>query len=45
VQPGETLSSIARLYGVTYEAIMEANGMDDPNLLEVGQELIIPQPE
>jgi uncharacterized membrane protein len=45
VQPGETLTSIARLYGVTYQAIMEANGMDDPNLLEVGQQLLIPQPE
>jgi uncharacterized membrane protein/LysM repeat protein len=45
VQPGETLSSIARQYGVTYQAIMEANGMEDPSLLEVGQELIIPPPE
>jgi hypothetical protein len=45
VQPGETLSSIARQYGVTSQAIMEANGLDDPNLLEVGQELIIPQSE
>ena len=45
VQPGETLSSIGRLYGMTYQAIMEANGMTDPNLLEVGQELIIPPPE
>jgi len=45
VQPGETLSSIARQYGVTSQAIMEANGLEDPNLLEVGQELVIPQPE
>ena len=45
VLPGETLSSIGRLYGVTYQAIMEANGMTDPGLLEVGQELIIPPPE
>lgn len=44
VQPGETLSSIARQYGVSYEAIMEANGLEDPNLIEVGQELIIPVP-
>jgi len=43
VQPGETLSSIARLYGVTSQAIMEANGLEDPNLLEVGQQLVIPQ--
>ena len=45
VLPGETLSSIAWQYGLTYQAIMEANGMEDPNLLEVGQELIIPPPE
>lgn len=42
VHPGETLSSIARLYGVSYQAIMDANGLEDPNLLEVGQELVIP---
>ena len=45
VQPGETLSSIGRLYGVTYQAIMEANGLEDPNLLESGQELVIPPAE
>jgi len=45
VEPGETLSSIGRLYGVTYQAIMEANGLTGPGLIEVGQELIIPQPE
>jgi uncharacterized membrane protein/LysM repeat protein len=44
VQPGETLSSIGRQYGVAYQAIMEANGLSDP-VLEVGQELIIPQAE
>jgi uncharacterized membrane protein/LysM repeat protein len=45
VQPGENLSSIARLYGVAYQAIMEANGLEDPNLIAVGQELAIPPPE
>jgi uncharacterized membrane protein len=45
VQPGETLSSIARLYGVGYQAIMYANGLEDPNLIEVGQELTIPHLE
>jgi LysM repeat protein len=44
VQPGETLTSIGGQYGVAYQAIMEANGLSDP-ILEVGQELIIPQPE
>jgi uncharacterized membrane protein/LysM repeat protein len=42
VQPGENLSSIARQYGVTYQAIMDANGLEDPNLIDVGQELVIP---
>lgn len=42
VQPGENLSSIGRQYGVTYQAIMDANGLEDPNLIEVGQELVIP---
>ena len=45
VQPGETLSSIGRLYGVTYQAIMEANGLTDPGLIAVGQELVIPPAE
>jgi len=45
VPPAETLSSIGRLYGVTYQAIMEANGLTYPGLIEVGQEMIIPLPE
>ena len=39
---GDTLGSIAQAYGVTVDAIMEANGLTDPNLLTVGQELVIP---
>ncbi len=42
VQPGDTLLAIARAYGVTLEALMEANGITDPNLLHVGQTLVIP---
>ena len=45
VQPGETLSSIGRQYGVSYQAIMYVNGLEDPNLIEPGQELIIPRPD
>jgi uncharacterized membrane protein len=44
VQAGETLSSIGRLYGVSHQAIVEANHLRDPNRIEVGQELLIPQP-
>ncbi len=44
VQWGETLSLIASRYGVTVEAIMAANSLSDPNLIYVGQRLIIPTP-
>lgn len=44
-QPGETLPSSGRLYGVTQQAIMEVNGLTNPGLIEVGQKLIIPSPE
>jgi LysM repeat protein len=42
VAAGETLGLISGMYGVTLEEIMSANGMDNPNFLSVGQELIIP---
>ncbi len=42
VQPGEFLSQIALRYGVTTEAIAEANGIENPDLIEAGQRLIIP---
>ena len=42
VQSGETLGSIAVQYGVTVQAILEANQLANPDLLRVGQELVIP---
>ena len=42
VQPGETLYGIARLYGVTIQQIAAANGIVNPNILYVGQRLVIP---
>ena len=42
VQAGETLSGIARDYGVTQSTIMEANSITDPNLIFSGQQLVIP---
>lgn len=42
VQQGESLASIARKYGVTAEAIADANGLSDANLIRVGQQLLIP---
>ena len=45
VKRGDLLSRIAASYGVTVIAIQEANGIDNPNLIRVGQKLIIPPPE
>ena len=42
VQSGDTLGSIAAQFGVTIDAIIEANGLTNPDALDVGQELIIP---
>lgn len=44
VQPGESLSGIAQQYRVPIEALAEANGITDPNLIQVGQRLVIPGP-
>ena len=42
VQRGETLASIARRYGVTISALVQANELHNPNLIHVGQSLRIP---
>lgn len=42
VQAGDTLGKIGREFDVSIEDIMAANGLDNPNLLAVGQVLIIP---
>jgi len=44
VVAGETLSAIAAKYGVTYWDIVRRNGIANPNLIYVGQKLIIPTP-
>ncbi|HUG48517.1 MAG TPA: LysM domain-containing protein [Candidatus Limnocylindria bacterium] len=44
VQPGESLFSIGLLYGVPWGEIAAANEITAPELLQVGQELIIPLP-
>ncbi len=43
VGPGDTLWDIALRFGVTVEALAQANGLSNLDQLEVGQELIIPQ--
>ena len=42
VQRGETLSGIARAYGVSMTALAQANGIRNPNFIYVGQRLTIP---
>ncbi len=42
VQPGESLGAISQQYDVPMEDIMAANGISDPNFLQVDQVLIIP---
>jgi LysM repeat protein len=42
VQSGETLGLIAAQYGTTVDAIVQANGLSDPNYIYVGQQLVIP---
>ncbi|MEA3459361.1 MAG: FxLYD domain-containing protein [Chloroflexota bacterium] len=45
MQKGDSLWTIAREYGVTVEALQEANAILDPRGLQIGQELVIPQME
>jgi hypothetical protein len=42
VRPRDTLSTIAKKYGVTTEALEAANGIDDPRNIKMGQTLRIP---
>jgi LysM repeat protein len=42
VQTGDTLSSLATEFGTTVEEILAANGLTDPNAIQVGQTLLIP---
>jgi LysM repeat protein len=42
IEEGDTLGALAIKYDVSVEAIQAANGIDDPALLRVGQEVIIP---
>jgi spore germination protein len=44
VQEGENLLRIAERYGVAIEAIVERNGLANPDLIYVGQMLVIPRP-
>ena len=41
VKKGDTLSEIAKQYGTTYQDIAKANGISNPNVIQVGQVLKI----
>ncbi|MFN2136944.1 MAG: LysM peptidoglycan-binding domain-containing protein [Candidatus Promineifilaceae bacterium] len=42
VQEGDTIYSVAFAQGITWTSLVEANGLESPYTLEVGQTLIIP---
>lgn len=42
VQPDDTLYGIAVRFGVELNAIIELNGLSNPNDIYAGQELLIP---
>jgi LysM repeat protein len=42
VQAGDTLGSIAQAYGITLEALMQANGLNETSVLSIGMVLNIP---
>jgi LysM repeat protein len=45
VEGGDTLNRIAQRYGVSVEAIMQANGFTDRSrILRIGERLVIPEP-
>jgi len=45
VQKGDTLQAIAFDFGVSVEALQSANGIENPQFLQVGQRLVIPVAE
>lgn len=42
VQPGDTLSAIARQYGTVWERLQEMNELDNPHLIFPGQRIELP---
>ena len=43
VQPGDTLAEIAAAFGVTLDALVEANNIENIDVIEVDDVLIIPR--
>lgn len=44
VEPGDVLYTIANRYGTTTQTLIELNNLEDPNRIEVGQVLALPEP-
>jgi LysM repeat protein len=42
IQPGDMLIQIAMVYGVSVDEIVAANGLTDPNMISIGQAIVIP---
>ncbi|MCC2683653.1 MAG: hypothetical protein K0R75_552 [Paenibacillaceae bacterium] len=45
VRSGDTLYWIAQSFGISIQALMDGNGIEDPHMLQIGQQLVIPQLE
>ncbi|MBC7811792.1 MAG: LysM peptidoglycan-binding domain-containing protein, partial [Burkholderiales bacterium] len=45
VVAGDTIDSIAVAYGLTRQQIMDLNGISDPRIIQIGQQIIIVPPE
>lgn len=44
IQQGDTLVEIAERFGVTVSALVQANGIANPNRIQPGEMLVIPSP-
>lgn len=45
VQENDSLYAIALRFGIDLDVLIAANGLSDPNDIQVGQELVIPTPQ
>lgn len=44
VQPGDNLSTLGVIFGVSYLLIARVNGIVNPDVIKVGEKLYIPYP-
>ncbi|HWJ76836.1 MAG TPA: LysM domain-containing protein [Niallia sp.] len=42
VKAGDTLSKISKMYNTSVQALVTKNNIANPNLIKIGQKLIIP---